>query len=240
MLRVLRAGAIVALATLAACGTGSPLPIGPIGAPVDREHAQAEAALARWAAAAASGGSNAIGIVGEGTGQIGEWEGPVGENNKVALMAGMIRIADDIPDDAPPRGTVTRADGTTQSVRVLSAREALRALVGATSENAGVCPECRPLTITSARLVDGPIETSQGAATAPTWQFTLEGTRVIVTQVAIAETVDIQPPPWDHPTSWARIVAYFFEQRFKEEPRWPSLREKPRPRSATCAAAIMR
>ncbi|HEY1168739.1 MAG TPA: hypothetical protein VGE81_07200, partial [Candidatus Limnocylindrales bacterium] len=32
---------------------------------------------------------------------------------------------------------------------------------------------------------------------APVWEFTLQGTAVMVTQVAIADRVTVVPPPWD-------------------------------------------
>jgi hypothetical protein len=188
---------LAAVLAVAACGTGEPPSGSQVGVPADREHAQAGAALARWAAAAAGGGAGAIGIVGERTGQIGDWEEPVGENNKIALMSGLVKVGGDVPDVQPPSGTVTWADGSTASVNVLSAHQAVAAMVEAAVKSGNTCPECRPLTITSARLIDGPIETSKGSATGPTWQFTLGGTRVVITQVAIAETVDVQPPPWD-------------------------------------------
>lgn len=193
----LRAATLAAILVLAGCDTGAPATSGQPVVPNDREHAQAQAALARWAAAAGQGGSGAIGIVGEQTGQVGDWEDPVGDNNKRALMGGRIEVAAIVPDETPPAGTVTWSDGSTANVGVLSARDAVAALIREAIANGGVCTDCRPLTITSARLVDGPIETSKGAATGPTWQFTLAGTRVVVTRVAIADTVDVRPPPWD-------------------------------------------
>jgi hypothetical protein len=180
-------------AVLAGCGV---LP--GTGPDLDALHAQARAALDRWAAAKASSGAD-IGIVGERTGQVGDWEGPVGENNKLALMAGRVRVTAELPADTPSEGTVTWADGTTTAVPVLSATDAVAALVAGAMGSP--CDECRALEITSARLVAGPVETIRGAATAPIWEFTLAGTRVIVTQVAIADPVVVEPPAWnpDHP-----------------------------------------
>lgn len=185
------------LASLAlACGA-SPQGPGSSGAgsrPNDRVHAQAQAALDRWAAAAQAGAGSDIAIVGEATGQVGDWEEPVGDNNKRALMAGLVRVAADLPNTAPPSGVVAWADGTSTPVTVLSAVEALDAI---TRSAGGPCGECHPLEVTSARLVTGPVETTRGRATAPIWQFTIQGSRVLITRVAIAGQVTPQPPPWN-------------------------------------------
>ena len=162
--------------------------------PGDRVHAQAQAALDRWAAAAKGAAGPDIGIVGEATGQVGDWEGPVGNNNKPALMAGLVRVAADLPKDAPPPGVVVWADGTSTPVTVPSAVDALDAIARSAG---GPCDECRPLEVTSARLVTGPVETTRGQATAPIWQFTIHGTRVLITRIAIAGPVTPQPPPWN-------------------------------------------
>jgi hypothetical protein len=53
------------------------------------------------------------------------------------------------------------------------------------------------LRITAAQLTAGPVETSRGPATAPVWEFTVQGTAVKVTRVAIAAPVTVVPPPWD-------------------------------------------
>jgi hypothetical protein len=189
--------AIVLLVVTAACDRAQ----GPASGPaseraiaVDRVHAQAQAALDRWAVAAQGAAGSEIAIVGEATGQIGDWEEPVGDNNKRALMAGVIRVAADLPKDAPPPGVVAWADGTSTPVTVPSAVEALDAIVRSA---AGPCDGCHPLEATSARLVSGPIQTTRGSATAPIWQFTIQGSRVLITRVAIAGPVTPQPPPWN-------------------------------------------
>ena len=49
------------------------------------------------------------------------------------------------------------------------------------------------LLVTDARLISGPIETSRGPATGPIWEFTVQGTAVKVTRVAIAHPVVVAP-----------------------------------------------
>ena len=163
----------------------------------EREYRQANAALARWAAAAEAGGDgHAFVPVGELTGQIGDWEEPVGDNNKPALMAGLVVAKETLPSDPPAEALVRWADGSTKPVRPVSATQAL---AGIRTTAASSCPECVPLQVTSARLTTATVETSRGPATAPTWEFTVEETNVRVTRIAVAATdgITVQPPAWD-------------------------------------------
>jgi hypothetical protein len=189
--------AIVLLVVAVACDRAQVPASGPASEraiAVDRVHAQAWAALDRWAAAAQGAAGSEIAIVGAATGQVGDWEEAVGDNNKRALMAGLVRVAADLPKDSPPPGFVAWADGTSTPVTVPSAAEALDAIARSAG---GPCGECRPLEVTSARLVTGPVETTRGRATVPIWQFTIQGSRVLITRVAIAGPVTPQPPPWN-------------------------------------------
>jgi hypothetical protein len=156
---------------------------------------QADAALARWAdAVAAAGGQSPVVLVGERTGQVGDWELAVGDNNKPALMAGLVEADASLPAEAPPDGEVRWQDGTTASVPLISAQQAVAAIQTGTT---GPCSECTSLKITASLLTTGPIETSRGPATAPVWEFTVQGTAVRVTRVAIANPITVVPPPWD-------------------------------------------
>jgi hypothetical protein len=163
-----------------------------------RLHAQAEADLARWAdAVAAAGGQSVFVPVGELTGQVGDWEPDVGDNNKSALMAGLVEAAVSLPTDPPPDGEVRWPDGSTAMVRLVSAPEALAGLKADAAGSA--CPDCglTPLRISAARLTSASVQTSRGPATAPVWEFTVRGTAVKVTRLAVASGVTVTPPPWD-------------------------------------------
>ena len=59
------------------------------------------------------------------------------------------------------------------------------------------CPDCVPLQITAARLTSGQVTTSRGSAMVPIWEFTLRGTAVLVTRVAVADPVTVALPPWN-------------------------------------------
>jgi hypothetical protein len=194
--------ALALLVGISGCAVGGP---GSTGAAVSpgssgdpdaaRLHRQAQAALVRWADAVASA-SRQPGLVpvGELTGQVGDWEADVGDNDKPALMAGMVQTTADLPAEIPPDGEIRWTDGTKATAPLMSAQEALSAMkVG----GGGACPECVPLQITGARLTTGPVETTRGPATAPVWAFTVKGTAVQVTRVAIAGPVTVVPPTWD-------------------------------------------
>ncbi len=163
--------------------------------PSDRIHLQAHQALERWAEAAAKSGGATISFVGEVTSQIGQWEPAVGENNKAALIAGQVKAAGGLPTADPGRKSVRWLDGVSIEVNVLSAKKTLDDLV-ATSVGAK-CPDCRPLLATDAHLATSLVQTSLGPAEAPVWVFTIEGTAVKVTRVAVDESLTVVPPPWN-------------------------------------------
>ena len=172
----------------------SGMPDRPSQAALDRIHQQAQDALARWAAAIAAAGEKAVVPVGELTGQVGDWELEVGSNNKSALYAGLVEAPADLKADAPSSGVVQWPDGSTQTVSVITARQAIADIK---TDATSTCPECSPLRITGARLTTRQIDTSRGPATAPAWEYTVQGTNVKVTRVAISARVAVVPPPWD-------------------------------------------
>lgn len=176
-----------------------------IDQPTDPVHVQARDALARWADAVTKSGGATISFVGDLTGQLGEWEPAVGENNKQALAAGLLTAPTPLSDTAPSRNHVRWLDGKTIDVDVLSAKDALDDLVAAAGSSS--CAECRPLRVTDANLATGLVETSEGPAEAPLWVFTVEGTDVRVTRNAVDPSVTVVPPPFnaDHPPEGVSI-----------------------------------
>jgi type II secretory pathway pseudopilin PulG len=159
-----------------------------------RLHEQATAALARYADAVASASGGSFQPAGELTGQVGDWEIAVGDNNKPAVMAGMLAAVQPLSSAAPPDGRITWSDGTSTTVPLLSAAAALDQVRLTAS---GSCPECTPIHVTGATMTAVSIATNRGLATVPAWSFALDGTAVRVTRVAVAQTVQVVPPPWD-------------------------------------------
>jgi hypothetical protein len=190
-------GAIVVALAAAGCGESA----------VDtaKLHLQAQAALSRWAdAVAVAGGPSNVVLVGERTGQVGDWEAAVGDNNKLALYAGVIVAEPALSSETPPQGKVQWPDGTSAIVSVLSAQQALLAIQTDTSSS---CSDCRILHVKTASLTIAQIQTSRGAATGPVWELTIDGTAVKVTRVAIANAISVVPPAWDanNPPAGVRI-----------------------------------
>lgn len=183
---------VVVLATVACNAIRPAASGGP--EPVDRIHAQARDALARWAEAADKSGGATISFVGDLTGQLGDWEPAVGEN-KASLQAGLLTAPTPLSDSRPSRGHVRWVDGDSLEVDVLSAADALDDLVAAGAVNE--CADCRPMRVTDANLATGLVETSQGPAEAPLWVFTIEGTAVRVTRVAVDPSITVVPPPFN-------------------------------------------
>lgn len=194
--------AVAAMLVLAGCGrpgagAGDPVP-DPVPEDRGRLEQQAQAALARWeAAAAASGGANPFVPLSDLTDQIGNWEEPVGGNNKIALMTGQLVDKAGLSPAPPAPGRIQWADGRSREVPVLSAAQAYLAMT--TKVTVRDCHGCQPLEITDARLSTKDIATSRGKASVPVWEFTIRGTRVIVTRVAVDPSagITVSPPPWD-------------------------------------------
>jgi hypothetical protein len=187
--------AVLIAVCVAGCGQLGLLPLRDKGS--QREHQQAQAALDRWAAAvAAAGGQQAFVPVGELTGQIGDWEEPGGDGNKRALFAGMLVAATELPTDSPGDGLIRWEDGTFKPVHTISASQALQELQAAAT---AWCADCQSIQVTGAHLSDATVNTSRGPAAAPAWEFTIAGSSVIVTRIAVAASdgVSVTPAPWD-------------------------------------------
>jgi hypothetical protein len=192
---------LLVLATLLAGCASNVLSPGGSGVPLvsaapqaeDRIHQQAHDALERWAEAVRANGGASITFVGQATSQIGNWEANNGDN-EVALEAGAVTTTTDLSEERPGRRQVKWVDGKTIDVEVLSARQALDELV----EGAlGDCGGCDPLRVTEANLATGLAETATGPAEVPMWVFSIRGSAVRITRVAVDGGVTVDPPPWD-------------------------------------------
>ena len=206
---LLVAGALLVAACanpVLAPGGSSPPGTGQGPAPADPLHRQAHDALERWADAVHESGGAGITFVGDRTGRIGEWEPDRAGNPAAALLSGLVEAGTALSAEVPGRGSVRWLDGTSVEVNVLSAAMALQELVGA--GDGTECRGCLPLRITEAKLATSLAETSRGPAEAPTWVFTIEGSAVRVTRLAVDQSVTVKVPPWnaDHPPEGVSII----------------------------------
>jgi hypothetical protein len=173
---------------------GSSTVVSSTPAATEAELRQAQEALDRWAQAVASAQSNSVVITGDRTGQIGDWEPAVGENNKIAVSSGAIVAPDGLSKIAPPPSQVHWSDGTSTTVPLLSADAALNEVIAAAGSK---CSDCQPVQVTTATLGTASVETSRGSATLPIWEFAVAGSIVKITRVAVAAQVTVTPPVWD-------------------------------------------
>ncbi|HEY0640325.1 MAG TPA: hypothetical protein VGD67_22065, partial [Pseudonocardiaceae bacterium] len=159
---------------------------------------------ARWADAVAArepGGERRFVPVRLETTFAGTWEVPVGDNNKLALSAGLVEAADEVlAVPSPATAEVRWADGTTVAVPQLDAAATLAEL----RAEGGPCPDCAavtPLRVTGARPTTTVVPTDQGDATVPAWEFGLEGTAVRLVRPAVAASAVTTLPPSEYPST---------------------------------------
>ncbi|MDI1461525.1 hypothetical protein QEZ54_11130 [Catellatospora sp. KI3] len=157
---------------------------------------QAQDALARYEAAVRSAGGGRLFVpVRPLTDQLGDWE-PDNGDHKLALASGQIVAVKALPP-GDARGKVVWSDGVTREYTLLTPAQAIAAI--AVDGRGNDCGGCAPIEVTGAVLTAGPIETTQGTATVPRWEFTVKGSAVRIVRVAVGAgaTVTVVPPSWD-------------------------------------------
>ncbi len=176
---------------LAGCGGG------PGAGGRDKLREQADRVLAQFDRAAKGAEDGGFVPVGDLTGQVGDWEPEVGANNKIAVLTGHLTAVASLPPAPKPIGQIVWPDGATHAVGLLSAAETLDQVV--TTVDSTDCSGCVPVQVTGAELIQGQVQTSRGAAQAPVWAFTLRGTKVRVTRLAVhpQQIVRATPPTPD-------------------------------------------
>jgi hypothetical protein len=198
-------GRVGAAVLVAAALSGCSRPATQNGDPA-RVQQLAQADLARWdLAVAAASGNSAFVAVGMDTIMTGSW-GPdpsFGSNGKMAFMAGEFETMTALPADTPPDGQVRWQDGSTQMVGTISAQQAL---ADVKAEGSGSCKDCVPLMVTGAKLTTAEFQTSHGPATAPAWEFTLQGTDTTIQHLAVAHPVNLVPPTYD-PNTYMPLIS---------------------------------
>lgn len=185
---VILIGATV-LSMIAGCASPSADPGGvvPVASP--------QTVLAAWDAALTASGTPPLVITAPLEGQIGSWEGPIGENNKSALLSGQVRAGTDVAaQPRPANQTITWANGERRTFPVTTATAAIAVLVGDGAN--GGCSGCKPvtaLTLEDPKLIHQRMSTAAGPATIPVWSFAVNGSKVRVTVAAISRSSLVHP-----------------------------------------------
>lgn len=140
--------------------------------------------LAAWDKALGAIAGRPIIVTFDLSGQIGNWSSAEGDNNKQAELGGMMLAGADVQAaSAPAPRDIRWADGTTRRTQVLSPAATLTALI---SSRSGSCDGCTPILLAHLRLIHTTVQTTFGPATIPAWSFTVRGSAVRLTQVAVA------------------------------------------------------
>jgi len=130
--------------------------------------ARAQAVLDHWAALKASGPPDAVVVTDDMTSG-GGWGGPNANDDKIAVISGLLTADPPLATDVPSDGDVVWPDGTTQAVQLISAADALAAMIAETGTPK--CDGCTPVVVTGAHLTTGRHATPVGDASLPVWQF---------------------------------------------------------------------
>jgi hypothetical protein len=86
-----------------------------------------------------------------------------------------------------------------QAASIIDHNRSSAALDQLTAAGTFDCPDCPTLQVTGARLTTTSIQTTRGPATASAWEYSLKGTAVRATRVAVAGSAIVRatPPSWD-------------------------------------------
>jgi hypothetical protein len=160
--------------------------------PAARVQLQAREALERWEAAVDASGGASITFIGPLTSQLGAWRA-ADSGRKEALASGLIESSVTL-SHVPAKGEVTWLDGDKVDVDLVSAAAALEAIV---ADGTGACAGCTPVVVTDAVLATDLAETQDGPAEVPHWVFSIEGSDVRVTRIAVDGSITLDPPPWN-------------------------------------------
>jgi hypothetical protein len=105
----------------------------------------------------------------------GGWRGQGADDAKSDFVSGRIEATVDLPTDVPPPGKITWPDGTMQEVPLISAADALVAMIAELrgDQPAQECGDC--IQVAGATLTTRTALTWHGEAQVPVWQFEFIG-----------------------------------------------------------------
>jgi hypothetical protein len=127
----------------------------------------------------------------------GGWRGPGADERKFAFLSGMIEATVELPTDTPPPGEVVWSDGSTREVPLITAADALSAMIVELRSDQPAYPCGNCLEVVGATLTTREAVTWHGDAQVPVWQFEFaarDEPLEPITYVAVRDRVD--PSIW--------------------------------------------
>lgn len=176
-------GVLAAVALLTGCGSRSGVLV-PESSGGDNGQAttRARQVLARYEKVYPGSARGAVGVTSELVSQLGEWEPTNGANDKIAVLSGHVALRAAASGPAG-RSVVRWADGKVMPVRTVSARAAVETLKNTSGQQD--CYGCTAVVLGHPQLTRRTVETTTGRASVPAWSFSVRGSRVRVTVVAV-------------------------------------------------------
>ncbi|MYV97937.1 hypothetical protein GT354_06520, partial [Streptomyces sp. SID3343] len=163
---------------------GAAWPTDPAGRTIAADRLAA-AAADRWEREHGAGTPRVFTPTGSYSDQIGTWE-PCKGGYKAALINGCLKIPDGVLPATPGHAQIGWPDGTVQRRPIVPPSAIFEQRIPADARAS--CGDSRnpELTVTSAILVDAPIDTAWGPATVPMWQLSFADTAVRGSVLAVA------------------------------------------------------
>lgn len=140
--------------------------------------ARAQTIVDAWASS--SGG---LVLVSDGTMPGSVWPPDNSPDAKISLLAGNVVAASPLSTDTPAPGEVRWDDGSSETLPLVSAAQALEDL---RTSAVTPCGTCQPLVVDQATLTTMTIIATRGGATVPAWSFRVQGSTASVLRIAVS------------------------------------------------------
>ncbi|GGL94597.1 hypothetical protein GCM10011594_13000 [Nakamurella endophytica] len=166
-----------------------------LGSPGQSEGPSPDAVVAAWEGTLQHVPLPALIVTSSMPAQIGTWSVAEGGHNKLSLLSGRVVSGPDVARTPPPAAmTVTLPRTGGRRVGVITAEQAVAAIAASGSPDSSCDGDCTPVTLESPRLVLAPMKTTAGPVRLPAWTFQVRGSKVRISQVALAPAATVIPP----------------------------------------------
>jgi hypothetical protein len=157
--------------------TAAPTPASSEGLSAEYQ-ARAQTILDAW-----EGSGGGLVLVSDGTVPGPGWPPTDNPEAKISLLAGNVVAASPLATETPPPGEVRWDDGTSETMTLLSAAQALENL---RTSAVTPCGGCAALVVDQASLKTMSVTTTRGGATVPAWSFRVQGSTATVLRIAVS------------------------------------------------------